>query len=129
MRLLPILLLLCACEATPEFVEVDCGTRTATVSITTDGFDPRTAAVPVNAVVRWDNDDDVTHTVTSGSPGAEDEGALFDSASLAAGESFCLQVRDVGEYRYFSTSGGSGTLEVESGSSGGNDPGNDPYGY
>ncbi len=45
------------------------------------GFDPKEVHIAVGDTVVWFNDDAATHTVTSGVPGQNDTGSLFDSMS------------------------------------------------
>ncbi len=52
-------------ESTREICEADI----CHVSITSDGFMPKTLIVKVGTTVVWTNNDDGRHTVTSGSPG------------------------------------------------------------
>jgi nitrite reductase (NO-forming)/hydroxylamine reductase len=65
----------------------------ATVSIADQAFQPHTLVIATGATVTWQNDDAVTHTVTSG------EG-WFDSGQLAAGQSFTHQFDQPGNFQY-----------------------------
>lgn len=83
--------------------EVDCGRVSVDqeVAIVDFGFEPKAASIPTDGVVRWTNRGGMVHTVTSGDPGDEDAGALFDSGSLRPGESFCLELTGSGTTDYF----------------------------
>lgn len=58
-------------------------------------FNPRDVVVPVGATVIWVNQDAAPHTATA------DDGQLFDSDLLAAGQQFRHTFDAVGEFRYF----------------------------
>jgi len=71
------------------------------------GFDPKTVQVAVGDIVTWFNDDSAGHTVTSGVPGANDSGSLFDSTKDPAGflikptKSWSHTFDKAGTYPYF----------------------------
>ncbi len=76
------------------------GSPAAAVSITTSpAFAPASTSVAVNGIVKWTNNDAITHTVTSGAPGAQD--GKFDSGNLAPGATVCVQFLTAGSFPYF----------------------------
>ena len=83
--------------------EVDCGTAAAslTVDIVDFAFRPAEISVRAGDVVKWTNDGKVMHTVTSGKPGSDDAGDVFDSGDLRTGDSFCLEFEGSGRATYF----------------------------
>ncbi len=75
-------------------------------------FKPAELRVAVGDTVRWTNEDDIAHTVTSGRPKkqgvpgvTEDRPAApdgtFDSGSLELDDTFDFVARSAGTYRYF----------------------------
>ncbi len=71
------------------------------------GFDPKEAHIAVGDTVVWTNDDSAGHTVTSGAPGQNDSGSLFDSTKDPAGflvkptKSWSHTFDKAGEFPYF----------------------------
>ncbi len=107
-KLTPILivvlaLLLAACgpaepaatpQAEPEPTTLGVAAVTeATVTMAGGSFQPHTLVVATGATVTWQNDDGVTHNLTS------DEG-WFESGELAAGARFQRQFDEPGTFRY-----------------------------
>jgi len=66
------------------------------VSIQDFTFSPATLEVQAGDSVRWTNNDNFAHTATSNT-------GLWDSGSLANGESFTFQFSEAGSYDYFCT--------------------------
>ena len=100
-------------EVDPAVQEVDCDDVTPDAEISIDdgefidpedGDDGETleTTIDVGEIVRWTNEDDVDHTVTSGLPEEEAEGELFDSGTLEPDDEYCLQFDEAGDYPYFS---------------------------
>jgi plastocyanin len=107
---LPVLLLGCRLPDSEEGVppglearEVDCGTATpdSIVSMAKLRFDPSDVTVPDGGVIQWINEDAVAHTVTSGNPGSDSAGELFDSGNLNVGEEYCLELEGQGTLEYY----------------------------
>jgi len=79
--------------AVPEVVEV---------SLFDDRFNPDDLVVVVGTTVRWINDDEEDHTVTSGIDNSDpDAGLFFDAPPLAPGDSFEVDFDDPGDFDYF----------------------------
>ncbi len=79
---------------------VTCPTTTVkTVTISNFAFQPDNASVAVNDIVKWTNNDAVTHTVTSGVAASPD--GKFDSGNVGPGTSVCIQFLSAGRYQYF----------------------------
>ena len=71
----------------------------ATIDIRTFQFAPDTARVAVGATVRWTNQDDIEHTVTSGAATKRDH--RFHAVLAKQGASYEATLREVGTYSYF----------------------------
>ncbi len=79
---------------------VTCPTTTVTaVSISGSSFQSASVSVSVNDIVQWTNNDPITHTVTSGTPGTPD--GKFDSGNLMPGTKVCVQFLAAGSYSYY----------------------------
>lgn len=87
-------------------------TTTATATATTTGvggmafvvmrtfaFEPSTLTVTRGTTVRWTNIDSITHTVTSGAPGALTN--VFRSNQMAPGATFEFTFPNTGTFQYF----------------------------
>lgn len=61
-------------------------------------FQPGTITVPAGGQVRWTNEDDIEHTVTSGEPGAKT--GSFDNP-FVKGEEFTFRFEQQGTFAYF----------------------------
>lgn len=72
---------------------------TAAATIKTFQFQPKSIEIRAGTTVTWTNQDNVAHTVTSGTPDAPD--ADFDSGGLGKGLSFTATFDRPGEYAYF----------------------------
>lgn len=69
-------------------------------------YDPDSAEVPQDALIKWVNDDNVPHTATSGASMSDaDFGQLFDSSFLDAGAEYSVPASELGagEHVYFCT--------------------------
>ena len=64
-------------------------------------FSPAEVRIQSGERVRWTNQDIVPHTTTSGNPGDDEAGAIWDSEFLSAGQSFTRQFDEPGEFVYF----------------------------
>ncbi|MGH9876711.1 MAG: hypothetical protein ACRD5H_03670, partial [Nitrososphaerales archaeon] len=94
-----VLVSVAAQESTREICDADI----CNVSITADGFVPKTLIVKVGTTVVWTNDDDGRHTVTSGSPG--EVAAPLKSLLLEKGSTYEFTFDATGSfsgsYKYF----------------------------
>ena len=68
-------------------------------SVSIDVLNHQDLTVLVGAVINWENEDTVSHTVTSGIPGNDD--GVFDSGEIASGDSFEFSFSEPGEYSYY----------------------------
>ena len=69
-----------------------------------DCFIPSTVTVDLGTIVTWVNTDTAAHTATSGSPGGDDVGAVWDSSLIMNREgmnSFSYTTDTVGTFDYF----------------------------
>jgi len=62
---------------------------------------PGIATVAVNGKVIFSNTDSAAHTFSSGGPGSDDVGIVFDTGMVIAGNSYEWTPDTVGEYPYF----------------------------
>lgn len=67
---------------------------------TMDCFNPNPITIGVGETVSWSNDDNVAHTVTSGTPSSGADG-LWDSGLIMQGDSFDFTFNDEGTFSYF----------------------------
>jgi plastocyanin len=66
------------------------------------GFRPEAVTVPVGSSVRWVNDDDVFHTITStDSLSVRRPNGLFNKSLSRKGEAFTYTFSSPGTYRYY----------------------------
>jgi plastocyanin len=78
-------------------------------TLTDDAYNPNPVEVAVGQTVVWTNDDNVFHTVTSGTVGADDAGQQFDSgltgptALTSQGKTFEHTFDTAGDFPYFCT--------------------------
>ena len=78
------------------------GSSTPGCEDTADGcFIPNPVTIPMGGTVTWENNDTAAHTTTSGAPGGEGQGAVFDSSLIMAGSSFSHTFEDAGTFDYF----------------------------
>lgn len=68
------------------------GSRTVVVKIRNFSFNPQTVRVAAGAKIRWENEDNVIHTVTAA--------GKFDSAGITSGGQFELALTAKGAYDY-----------------------------
>lgn len=73
------------------------------VSIQNIAFSPKEVTIRRGETVRWTNleGNPIPHTVTSGNPGEEDVGALFDQELNPDSQPFSRTFNEVGEFTYF----------------------------
>jgi plastocyanin len=69
-------------------------------------FYPPEIIIPSGSDVTWSNDDDLTHTITSGNKAGYGmyeflQDGVFNSGELDEGESFTFQFAEPGRYEYF----------------------------
>lgn len=57
--------------------------------------------IALGDTVTWVNNDNVTHTTTSGSVGADNSGSLFDSGMISAGSIYSFTFKNAGTYYYY----------------------------
>ena len=63
-------------------------------------FDPEVVHIIPNSTVTWINNDNVTHTVTSGDPQQGSDGK-FDSGLLKPGKEFSYTFTEIGTFNYY----------------------------
>lgn len=83
---------------------IDCAGQTIAKTIdipNATAFSPATESVAVGEIVKWDNSDTFSHTVTSGTSPSTD--GKFDTGGIAAGASKCVKFLMAGSYPYFCT--------------------------
>ncbi len=109
--LVATLLSACGSNSVADEERVD-GMEPTRVQIHTFAFEPPTVTVPAGTVVSWTNQDEITHTVTSGVarrqgvPGvsedvpAEPDGT-FDGALEGAGSTFDVAFEERGRFTYY----------------------------
>jgi len=90
-------------EVSGAVVSTPAGTSVPGCEVTNSCFIPNVVIIDVGEVVRWTNDDNAAHTVTSGDLGTdpEDSGSNFDSGLFLAGTSFEVTFDTAGVYPYF----------------------------
>jgi plastocyanin len=82
----------------------ECNEAVCRVNMTGSTFAADTLKIRPNAAVAWTNTDKILHTVTSGSYGDDEKGALFDSgisSLIAAGEKWEHRFATAGTFDYF----------------------------
>jgi plastocyanin len=73
----------------------------ASAAIRVFQFQPGVLAIRAGTRVTWTNEDDITHTVTSGLPGSPD--GRFDVRLIGKGTSGSARFSEPGVYPYFCT--------------------------
>lgn len=71
----------------------------SSITIQTFQFRPSQLAVKVGTRVTWTNQDDISHTVTSGTPESRD--GRFDSRLEGKGATFSITFNQPGAYTFF----------------------------
>jgi plastocyanin len=87
-------------EPTASVEEVECSSvePDETVSIVDFAYEPSSITVTDGDVIQWTNNGGTAHTVTSGNPDSGATGEWFDSGSIAAGETYCLEFNGADEF-------------------------------
>lgn len=75
------------------------GGKSAAVAIQTFQFKPTPTEVKAGTPVTWSNNDDIQHTVTSGTPESRD--GRFNSTLAGKGATFSITFSQPGTYPYF----------------------------
>ncbi len=83
----------------PALAQLATSGQVGTITIQLFQFKPSPTEVKTGTRVTWTNRDDITHTVTSGTPESPD--ARFDSALDGKGTTFSVTFRQPGTYPYF----------------------------
>jgi plastocyanin len=94
-----VLGLVAVLHAAPSVLQAAQPTAEATVSIDTFQFKPSPLEAKTGTRVVWTNNDDVTHTVTSGTP--DRRTGLFNSTLGGKGVKFEFTFTRAGTYAYF----------------------------
>ncbi|MGH7321879.1 MAG: cupredoxin domain-containing protein [Candidatus Rokuibacteriota bacterium] len=84
---------------TPTLAQQATSGKGRAVAIQLFQFKPSPTEVMAGTRVTWTNQDDITHTVTSGTPESPD--ARFDSALNGKGTTFSVTFGQPGTYPYF----------------------------
>jgi plastocyanin len=66
-------------------------------------FEPETLKIGKGTTVKWTNEDDSIHTVTSGTPETSTWGTKFDSGYLSGGKTYEHVFKSTGTFNYFCT--------------------------
>jgi len=87
-------------EGTPGAPNTDCEPGVVNVAIVNFDMNPDPVVITVGQTVRWTNNDQAAHTITSGNPGDANAGSLFDGA-VAIGGTFEHTFNAPGQFVYF----------------------------
>jgi plastocyanin len=87
------------CLALAGFAAGAMAAETLAADIKTFQFQPKAIEVHAGATITWTNQDNIDHTITSGTPEAPD--GTFASAPFGKGKSFAATFDTPGEYAYF----------------------------
>jgi plastocyanin len=79
--------------------QLTAGGKSAAVAIQTFQFRPTPTEVKAGTQVAWTNNDDIQHTVTSGTPESRD--GRFNSTLAGKGATFGVTFSEPGTYPYF----------------------------
>jgi len=66
-----------------------------------NSYSPNPIEINVDQTVTWYNGDTISHTVTSGQDGDEDEGSLFDSDAIIPNQHYSVTFNEPGKYYYY----------------------------
>lgn len=69
------------------------------IFIQSSAYNPSTKTIAVGTTITWRNQDNTTHTVTSGVPGNSD--GRFDSGNIANGGTYSFTFSTAGVYTYY----------------------------
>jgi plastocyanin len=86
-------------QTATRMVQASSGVSDSAVTVRLFQFRPTPLEVKAGTRVTWTNDDDITHTVTSGLPDSKD--GRFDSPLRGKGATFGLSFDAPGTYPYF----------------------------
>jgi plastocyanin/glucose/arabinose dehydrogenase len=89
-------------EEAMEEMDEEAAAGEMTVTIDALAYSPAELTVPVGTTVVWQNEDNVAHTVTAGTPDAP-QPDQFDSGIFGSGESFRFTFDEAGTFAYFCT--------------------------
>lgn len=67
------------------------------------GFNPPELTIEKGTIVKWVNNDSLTHTVTSGKPSSGSVGLAFDSSYLSEGDVYLHKFNSKKTYDYYCT--------------------------
>ena len=90
---------LIAASASGAIAQLATGAKSAAVAIQTFQFKPTPTEVKAGTQVTWTNNDDIQHTVTSGT--LESRDARFNSTLAGKGATFSITFSQPGTYPYF----------------------------
>jgi plastocyanin len=91
-----------------------CGDGGAEVRVSGFRFQPKQVTVAAGEPVTWKQQDDTTHTITTGTP--NDPTGQFDHRDFGRGETFAFTFEQAGTVPYFCAihpEGMRGTVEIE----------------
>ena len=77
------------------------GSSTPGCEETDSCFIPSTVTIEEGGTVTWENTDNAAHTATSGTPGGDDVGAVWDSSLMMVNGSYSFTFDSAGTYPYF----------------------------
>jgi plastocyanin len=66
-----------------------------------NSYSPNPIEIQAGQTVTWYNGDTISHTVTSGQDGDDDEGSLFDSDAIIPNQHYSATFDEPGEYDYY----------------------------
>jgi plastocyanin len=66
-------------------------------------FEPEILKIGKGTTVKWTNEDDTLHTVTSGTPESGSSGTQFDSSYLSGGKTYEHTFKKTGTFNYYCT--------------------------
>jgi plastocyanin len=66
-------------------------------------YEPETLKIGKGTTVKWTNEDDSIHTVTSGTPETSSWGTKFDSSYLSSGKTYEHNFKSTGTFNYICT--------------------------
>ncbi|MGM0365002.1 MAG: cupredoxin domain-containing protein [Actinomycetota bacterium] len=100
-------------ETEAEQEPVIAETGEAQIEMRNTMFNPDTLTIEQGTTVTWTNEDNLIHTVTSGT--RDNETGIFDSGDITRGETFSYTFNEIGTFEYFCRPhiGMKGTIEVE----------------
>ena len=91
--------LIAACAAVAALAGISVAATTSEIGVRVFQFRPGQTEVKAGTKVTWTNQDDITHTVTSGTP--EQRDGRFDRPLPGKGATATVEFKDSGVYPYF----------------------------